>query len=360
MSEQQNGVSSGTAGGAAAPDPIGTVRAVDGVVFVLGHNPDYGRRWWPVEGGGQYEDGEQWRQDSRPIVGAVPGTPAARDPRDAEIERLRGQLDDLSAQRDDLAERLEANRNARDTFRRWRDNACADWKRADAEVARLVEAARADEQREFEAYAELLNPIREVFGKSPVGASHYRELRDAINRLIGTLKREREADDAVTAEVTRLKRLVGDENVPYDGWDGLSRHDAIVRCEEGWQEYVKVRDERDRLRAERDELETKLIDVSADWERLRAALGALREDFNAAVDALTEPPTEPRRWVAGDPEPEIGTRALFADGKIRTRRASGWHYDDCPADCHIVVASTGAWTAMVNEGPVVEVVSTDG
>jgi hypothetical protein len=374
MSEQQNGVSSGTAGGAAAPDPIGTVRAVDGVVFVLGHNPDYGRRWWPVEGGGQYEDGENWRQESRPVIGAVSGTPAARGQR-GELAEIRAKLAEVhdAAQYDDIS-----TVRAVEMLAEQRDSMMAGWGRCHAkhiaqrdEVAQLQQ--RLDEHLADENSAQAANDrLRDEIQN--LNAGHEATLRFITLRLADILDTSEETPltdlldmvqgvaDArdefqqewhrADAEVTRLKRLVGNENIPYDGWDGLSRQDAIVRCEEGWQEYRKVRDERDRLRTELDRARELL-------DGIRPRIGGIAVALGMTV-AEAAPPAEPRRWVAGDPEPEIGTRALFADGKIRTRRASGWHYDDCPADCHIVVASTGAWTAMVNEGPVVEVVSTDG
>lgn len=246
----------------------------------------------------------------------------------------------------------------------------------DAEIERLRAELRQREQRGSDAYAELLNPIRAVFSKPPVTASHYRELHDSITALIGRLNAKEsikdkaltERDDAreewkrADAEVTRLKRLVGNENVPYDGWDEYSRQDAIVRCKEGWQEYLKVRDERD-------ELKTKLIDVSADLEWLRAALGALRDDFNTAVDALTENPVEPRHWLYGDPQPEIGTTVRIgqplAGGTVWmwTRQLDGEWHDDVRCDrkpsngCTVRVS----WGRLLREyGELVEVVSTDG
>jgi chromosome segregation ATPase len=108
-------------------------------------------------------------------------------------------------------------------------------------------------------------------------------LLDLTSQRLDRAERERgeyhEEWKRADAEVTRLNRLVGNENVPYDGWDQFSRHDAIVRCEEGWQEYLKLRDERDDLRQQLDQHLADENSAQAANDRLRDEIEQLRPSF---------------------------------------------------------------------------------
>jgi hypothetical protein len=455
MAEQQNGVSPASAGGASTPDPIGTVRAVNGVLFVLGTHPDYGRRWWPVEGGGQYEDGERWRQGDRPVVGAVPGTPAERrpmprrpvygepgiesewdedaeamrvdgigwalswgckmsfaydhdegehyvcvstsdadqragitsrrttkeqlaslgqqlvnvfggpDPRDAEIERLRRELDALT---------LGANAagRVRDALAKERDEAREEWKRADAEATRLKgELARANQA--FSDLQSIAGQHQRAKQDAEAERDRLRAELDGLPHIYGRqIKRmnETQREDA-RVEVATLDQLAGE----------LDELIETLKTETGTR--VLLQRQRNEARAERDELETKLINVSADWELLRAeldrvtgkrrllerALATIRGiagDVDGVMNADTTP-AEPRRWVAGDPEPEIGTTVRYVNDTHRpgfTRRTDGsWHCNTWSAhDPNGCDGESWTWeriTSAATQMPLVEVVTTD-
>jgi hypothetical protein len=280
------------------------------------------------------------------------------DPRDAEIERLREELARVA--HPDAMDEL-----SRDALRRQRDD-------ARQELDHLRASNYADEQLRFDAYAELLNVLDE--GRHPpVGTGTFPAVRAAIVQALDLRAQYKaERDEAreewkrADAEVTRLKRLVGDENVPYDGWDGQTRQDAIVRVEEAWQEHLKQRDQIEALTAERDRLRQELNTTA--WEATTAeanghfmanALDDVREILKRVEGELIKPstspekPAEPRRWRAGDPEPEIGTTVLRR-GDRYVRGRDGWRR----ADLH---TGYGTWDLMTDGiCELVEVVGTDG
>lgn len=316
MTTEQEGAPPASAGGAPAPDLIGTVRNVDGVLFVLGHNPDYGRRWWPVEGGGQYEDGEQWRQDNRPKVGVVPGTPAAQDPRDAEIEQLRAELDRVSGG-------WEARVEGRQKLTQERDQALADLHRIRDIALVVLNVLPDDDDRS------AVDLVREILESA--GPEKLRRDNQFRGLVVERDRKRRELAD-VTAE----------------------RDDYARRLRDTDAAYAKVTAERDSLRQELD-----LI-----GERHAAGLVVLRQDFTAAVNGLLPKPAEPRGWSVGDAEPEIGTTVRTVGGRTYTRRTAGdWHrngfclkgdLDDCGEAGY-------SWAGLVQKpGGLVEVVSTDG
>lgn len=238
----------------------------------------------------------------------------------------------------------------------------------------LIEAARIKEQRGFDAYAEMLNPIREVFGKRPVAASHYRELRDAITRLIGSHSVEATRHEQAKAERDRLRADLARERAIYaDSPDDRIYHAA----DNTWWR----RNDNGRLvEAE------KPASVGAELARERAAmtrrLVLLRQDFTAAVNGLLPKPAklngeaacragnedyselsctlspghagshrdraqgaiwsrnmatpaEPRRFYAHSPEPEVDTVVGLPDSKpggpTWTRHpAGGWQRSNSP------------------------------
>jgi hypothetical protein len=178
------------------------------------------------------------------------------DPRDAEIERLR----------------KDCTGNAED------------WKRADAEVTRLTEAAQVNEQRSYEAYAELLNPIREVFGKSPVEASHYRELRDGITRLLSNYSVEATRHEQATAELERIATFVGGSaampsSVRSAVEAEIGRRD--MKHQRAWEQAMGP------LVAERDRLRAKLDQHLADENSAQAANDRLRNENTSLRDSVT-------------------------------------------------------------------------
>lgn len=200
MSDMEQGsVSPATAGGAPVP---GTWR--------VGQKQQRNLYWTRLDGTDEFR-GVMFDEGDGPVV--VEALNAREpfgepDPRDAEIERLRGLLRQVQGERD----------------------------RAIVELEQVVTVAGGD-----------VDFIAEERGKA----------RSAVMWALGQLEQQR--DEAreewkrADLEVTRLKRLVGNEAVP-DGWNGKDRQEAIVRAEESYSEWLKMRDERDRLRAELDRI----------------------------------------------------------------------------------------------------------
>lgn len=147
------------------------------------------------------------------------------------------------------------------------------------------------------------------------------------------------------------------------------------------QAYAEVAAERDRLRAELAEIRAKLAEVHDaaqydDITTLRAVemLAEQRDSMMLGWGRCHErhmraerdaKPAEPRRWSAGDLEPEIGTTvrhgAPWASGPTYTRRNKDgrWHLNTCgrePDEC----SGGGFEWQVLSQTPLVEVVSTDG
>lgn len=157
------------------------------------------------------------------------------DPRDAEIERLRVQFDGIRGALRAANILIEGTRSERDQAR--------------AEVEEL-------EQISFTAYAELLNPIKKVFGESPVAASHYRELREGIDGLIGKIEH----------------------------WQGLAETRG-AQVEEFARAIRELTNERDRLRGELDGQRADKEQAEAAHDRLRTRLDQHLADENSAQAA---------------------------------------------------------------------------
>jgi outer membrane murein-binding lipoprotein Lpp len=336
---------------------------------------------------------------------------AQQDPRDAEIERLRAALAKMARG----VNRQSARANAAEVgIEHWQGLAetrgaqveefASGIRELTAERDRLQE--RLDQHLADENSAQAANDrLREELDKVSGGWQARVESRQKLMQERDEARQEWKRADA---EVTRLKRLVGGENVP-DGWDGYSRADAIVRAEEAYFSAIRQRDENVELINERDRLRAELTGeraVYADspddrlyhaadhtwWRRNEDgrlvhadAPDSARNDVIAERDAMAnalvavqhiltgvdkqvarlEKPAEPRRWTTGDPEPEIGTTIRSARGGTYTLLATGyWHRDDdCtygPDNCDEAGYS---WTWLTRHGehlPLVEVVSTDG
>jgi hypothetical protein len=440
MAEQQNGVSPASAGGASTPDPIGTVRAVNGVLFVLGTHPDYGRRWWPVEGGGQYEDGENWRQESRPVIGAVSGTPAARGQR-GELAEIRAKLAEVhdAAQYDDIS-----TVRAVEMLAEQRDGMMAGWGRCHekyiaqrkevAQLQRHLDEHLADENSAQAANDRLRDELQNL------NAGHEATLRfitlrladildtseeTALTDLLDMVQGVADARDEfqqewhrADAEVTRLKRLVGNENVEPN-WKTVDRREAIRQAVQFHTDLQAVMQQRDAVVRQLGKAEDEVAEVAAERDRLRAELDGIRprvrelanalgistsepgafEQWIAEQDRSSEPEpicgagnedypelrckrvagheqhedpshgatwspeiataAKPRRWYAHSPEPEVGTVVGLPDrkpnGPTWTRHpAGGWQRSNSPG-------YRMAWKSLFGDcGELVEVVSTDG
>lgn len=395
---------------------------------MLCDSPNGDRLWVHVAGGGHIVDGEFWRVSTRPVVGAVPGTPAARDPRDAEIERLRDQLGEVcTALHNQLSDYDECGVFTRDhalylvrqlggrvrlrdmtikamhemakpfggpdprdaeIARRQREHnatkallaeARAEWKRADAEVTRL----RGE-----------LEQVRPTGYWKGLAERRGRQLdqRDRDERALITERdgKRRELAD-VTTERDRLRQeldlIGGSANGEFLAAEAAFWHrkyqglevavDALTGTHKKYRNevppeppvgtvFVQERGytwtrKADGWHCSREGCEN----CPADWEsevcdRVRVRAGSIRHLPGARATAR---PVEPRRWVAGDPEPEIDTRVRQAgdsgNGKTYTRQHNGWHTDfDCPADCE---KYGGSWSWMTGHTDgLIEVVTSDG
>jgi regulator of RNase E activity RraB len=276
MPEQQNGALPATAGGAPAPEVRHTVlrrgrsygeEAIQAMVPVIRQvaqrhgRSDLELNWYDIAA------------NAFSAVWSYCEQVSELTPRDAELVQLRSELTEIRAK---LAEVHDAAQyddittvRAVEMLAEQRDSMMAGWGRCHAKhIAQRDEAAqlqrRLDEHLADENSAQAANDrLRDEIQN--LNAGHEATLRFITLRLADILDTSEETAltdlldmvqgivDArdefqqewhrADAEVTRLKRLVGNENIPYDGWDGFSRQDAIVRCEEGWQEYLKVRDE---------------------------------------------------------------------------------------------------------------------
>ena len=330
------------------------------------------------------------------------------DPRDAKIERLQEsyelKVQDLTRETARVSAALRAcDRSANPHV----GEGGLGYLAAQEAIRNAIEGAGGSDPDPRDAEIERLREVVEARDEK------IEQLVSIADKLEEQRDEAREECKRADAEVTRLKRLVGDENVPFDGWDGLSRQDAIVRCEEGWREYLKVRDERDRLRQELDglprvygRLVNQMIEAQREDARVEVATldqlaGELneltevlkaetgtrilhrqqRDEAHAERDAMAnglvaiqrnltainitlgklKKPAEPRRWVAGDPEPEVGT-TVRRDTYQFTRHQRGWHRDGiCAFTPEKCPARGGSWAWMTSTGrPLYEVVSTDG
>jgi hypothetical protein len=239
-----------------------------------------------------------------------------------------------------------------------------------------------------------------------INTAQVRATAEYLASLVGSAVVELDMPD----EIFRLRRLVGDEDVDTQ-WRGLSRSDVIAFAEEHYEaaqglrveraalwellkhavrayrqsddvamaELGDAERERESLAAEIDRLGAELeqytgghdrmvtaLDLTAERQSSEVIAAALRtiRDVVVAVDSALapKPSAEPRRWVAGAPEPEIGTTVRqsgdWGSGATYTRRHNGWHTDgECPADCE---KTGGSWKWMTtNTAGLVEVVSTD-
>jgi hypothetical protein len=210
------------------------------------------------------------------------------------------------------------------------------------------------------------------------------DIAPRITELDSARRAEIERLRRAEAEVTRLRQLVGDENVGPN-WDCVDRAEAIRQANEfhadrlKWMEdHDRRRDERDEAIAERDRLRQELDwmagqpqgsnpywqqrskRVEAERDVMAEALVAMQHVLTTTEARLTKKPAEPRRWVAGDPEPEAGTRVYVGGTEIATLRADDtWHWESCESDCR---SAGPSWSELIAQGggALVEVVGDRG
>jgi hypothetical protein len=232
------------------------------------------------------------------------------------------------------------------------------------------------------------------------------------------LTEAREEWKRADAEVTRLKRLVGNENVEPN-WKTVDRREAIRQAVRFHTDLQAVMQQRDAVVRQLGKAEDEVAEVAAERDRLRAELDGIRprvrelanalgistsepgafEQWIAEQDRSSEPEpicgagnedypelrckrvagheqhedpshgatwspeiataAKPRRWYAHSPEPEVGTVVGLPDrkpnGPTWTRHpAGGWQRSNSPG-------YRMAWKSLFGDcGELVEVVSTDG
>lgn len=182
--------------------------------------------------------------------------------------------------------------------------------------------------------------------------------------------RDKRRDNELRVVAERLHELIGDT-------EPCAMAFISTRHLHGLLDHVVA--ERDRLRQELD-----LV-----GEQHAAGLVTLRTDFTAAVNGLLPKLAEPnrqgcpcksqcdyldgedrcsdscdcaagRRWVAGDPEPEIGTLITWGSaGSAWERHGNGWKTAVCQCKkCSSTIGLT--WPDLLAYAPLVEVVTSDG
>jgi phage shock protein A len=236
----------------------------------------------------------------------------------------------------------------------------ADEKRAVAEQLRgqvddLTEAARAKEQQLFDRFAELVNPIREVFGKSPVTASHYRELRGGIERLIlnrnaTKAERDRLRQELDLQHADRLRRLCEALNVDSANESWLTAMRRVRHLRQNFSDSPRCEV------AEADGWRCRLF-AGHDGKHLAQKPTGERREWPF------DNKRTPRRWIGGDPEPTVGTTVTWGAGfaSWSLHGDGDWRSDACACESCLDAAGL-PWTALLDaaHGELVEVVSSDG
>jgi septal ring factor EnvC (AmiA/AmiB activator) len=315
------------------------------------------------------------------------GEPAGPDPRDAEIERLREVVEARN-------EKIEQLASIADKLEEQRDEARAEWQGAEGEVSHLraeldkyrhdidfIASERSEARREltearcaYETFLRERDDAREEWKRADAEVTRLAdELRAIRNRLAVELNRKpSELDGRETTDLA--VELADRRGKSVDYWKGLAQQRGR-QVDQSARDIREVVAERNRLRAKldahladensaqaaNDRLRDELGNAEAGRDAARAEIRDLRRRLNRiAQETMFESTitTAPRRWVAGDPEPEVGTTVRTADGRTFTRRNNGaWHGQNCSADC----PSLGPlWTELLVGAPLVEVASTDG
>lgn len=324
MTTEQGGAPSASAGGAPAPDFTAL-----GKVLV-----DAGRKLTQAFVDAGIFTADSWSP-----------RPTQPDPRDAEIERLRDQLGEVcTALHNQLSDYDECGVFTRD--------------HALYLVRQLGGRVRLRDMT-IKAMHEMARPFG---GPDPRDAEKLGRDKQFADLVAERDRKRRELAD-VTAERDRLRQeldliggsangefLAAEAEVPPEPPVGTvfvqERGYTWTRKADGWH-------------CSREGCEN----CPADWEsevcdRVRA--GSIRHLPGARATAR---PAEPRRWVAGDAEPEIGTTITWGFGGTSwTRCGDGvWRSDICK--CKSCRTAPGlSWTVLIAEAraPLDEVVTSDG
>lgn len=369
---------------------------------MLCDSPNGNRLWVQVAGGGHIVDGEFWRVDTRPVVGAVPGTPAARDPRDAEIERLRKEYDEVLVSgvlRETLDAEIERLRAQVDELAGIRVALFGEVRRAlterDEAKAEVEELEKQRDRRQAmwqTRYGQLIGGALDVqqhlqraLGKPALPSDKFDP--DYGRSMVDGLRIDKDKADA---EVTRLRERLG---IPSETAlrDLANRLHAIVDEEDCVRESVdedhvvelitNVDNMLERAGADAARAIQKCLEVEAERDRLRAELGLAAKELArtslrvATIETMASElgkdlkkvgtPAAPRRWVAGDPEPEPGVTVTTSGGsnglRWTLRRNGTWHMNNCPIEPEECPTPGTTWGVLLGKHrQLVEVVSTDG
>jgi hypothetical protein len=203
------------------------------------------------------------------------------------------------------------------------------------------------------------------FGKQLLNVFGEPDPRDAeIERLRKDCADNAEEWKRADAKVTRLRHETNE------------RADEVLRRGAGMVERIRkalrVDDKGTTTRANLDVVDNyldRLINVldvevrqhdqtKAERDAMHEALVVVQGVLRATEARLAATPAAPRRWVAGDAEPEIGTTLRSTTARTYTRRSDGsWHFLACPEGCPLPALW---WTDLLAAAPLVEAVNTDG
>jgi hypothetical protein len=292
MTDEQQGVSPVSAGGASAPGP-----------WDIGHSPATGgRNLYVRDADGDVYVGVIFEPaDARRIVEAMNAAerPRLADPRDAEIKRLRADKEQAEAAHDRLRADLARERAIYADSPDDRLYHAADhtwWRRADG--GRLVAA-------------DAPPKVMQLLGETRNERDRLRqELADVRSRA-GRIEVDRSSKSVLLG---RIRDILGEADAKP-----AEPRIAEDRCGAGNEDYPEL--------------------------RCKLAAGHQNDhedpDQGAAWSPEIATPAEPRRWHVGDPEPEIGTTVWRRADKY-TRSSNGWHR----VDIHTGYASW-AWILSV-------------
>jgi hypothetical protein len=214
----------------------------------------------------------------------------------------------------------------------------------DAEIARLRTALNGYQKRtgdDLRRGGELVERIRKALRESHNGTCTMASMAGVVGP-VGRLC------DVLEVEVAQHDRTKADR-------DDALRHNGELATErnEAREEWKRADAKVTRLRHETNERADEVLRRGAGMVE-RIVQGVLR----ATEARLAATPAEPRRWVAGDAEPEIGTTLRSTTARTYTRRSDGsWHFLACPEGCPLPALW---WTDLLAAAPLVEVVGTDG